>query len=263
MESFITKLSPIDLYARTRGQSPDHRHNYLQKYLAPDKQRSSFTNDQLIKLQNAIKLANEKIQAHVPNLFIGLPWNLCKVDVDVEQGMPHTHGKNIYYSDLLFQSSIEEIAEILIHERIHVLQRILPGVFHDMYIHLLGYEHYPQNFQTKLQRSNPDTFDFPVYTFQGRVLIMEYNSINPSSLHDCTLRVYDPTSGLLASESESTSLIRRMQERFPNVHQLEHPNEVTACMIAKMIMNSDNLLPYDRIYQWLIHTEFKNVESEA
>lgn len=260
MERYVMHLSQADLKARNV-----YNHNdYLNKYRANTSTRLS--SDQLEKLQRALRRAEYLLDHNAPRLFAGLPWNLCKVGTDIEGGMPHTHEATIYYSDDLFQQSEEDMAETLIHERVHVLQRILPGVFHDLYINLMGYEHYASQFHVKQQRSNPDTFNCPLYTFQGHLVLIEYRNDDPKSLHDSSLRAYDPLTGLAASSQRQQSIINQMRRTFFDSSQLEHPNEVSACIIAKLIMDPSNFGEFnwlhERMYQWLLNTQFTNVDSE-
>jgi hypothetical protein len=258
MERFIKELTAIDLKAR-QVQS---RSMYPKKYIAT--RHTELDDEQLIKLQDALKLAEYKIKTNTPKFWANLPWNLCKINTDVEGGMPHTHGSNIYYSDYLLKYSVEDLAETLIHERVHIMQRILPGLFHDLYINILGYEHVPVQFRTKLQRLNPDTFGFPTYSYKGKIIIMEYRNENPKHLNDCALQIYDPITGF--NEGHNL-LIDNMKTTFMYAQQLEHPNEVSACIIAKLIMDpyfgKEFSWLHERMYQWLLNTEFMNVESNA
>lgn len=65
-----------------------------------------------------------------------LPWRIVLFDKDLEFGFSHTLNKTIYLSSI---TPID--ARLLIHERIHVLQREYPNEFHRYYVKQLHFSH--------------------------------------------------------------------------------------------------------------------------
>lgn len=120
-------------------------------------------------LNNAINIANKKlntIECHgfYPYKLNNIPWKIgFSYLYDYEFGLPHTHNDiiilnkdNIYDNDLV---------TILIHERIHVYQRLFP---YDIEEYLLynNFERIAK--KTDIDRVNPDTDEY-IYAKDGLI----------------------------------------------------------------------------------------------
>ena len=118
------------------------------------------TNEEKIIITNAIIKADNKLKKIK---YIGfdnsnlqyLPWYIGCAEYDYEFGLPHTRDKII----ILNRNNIydKDLYKTLIHERIHIYQRLFP----DNLIDFLNYYNFQKNSkQSNLDRSNPDTDDF-------------------------------------------------------------------------------------------------------
>ena len=75
-------------------------------------------------------------------LFYKTPWNFIKISHKLEKSMPFTLNKYIFISDKFLKRaklSLKNnykflgICDTLIHEKIHVIQRIIPNIFNNFY----------------------------------------------------------------------------------------------------------------------------------
>ena len=57
---------------------------------------------------------------------MALPWRLAIFGAQVEKGWPHTHGTVVCLPMTFTDRSRSALVELLIHERIHILQRLHP-----------------------------------------------------------------------------------------------------------------------------------------
>lgn len=118
------------------------------------------TNKEKIIITKAIIKANNKLKKikyiGFDNTYLQyLPWYIGCAEYDYEFGLPHTRDKII----ILNRNNIydKDLYKTLIHERIHIYQRLFPNNL----IEFLNYYNFQKNSkQSDLDRSNPDTDDF-------------------------------------------------------------------------------------------------------
>lgn len=78
-------------------------------------------------------------------LLTRMPWRFLKVDGTVEGGLPHTRGSVIILSSPTLARYVGQGAkegaftELLLHEQIHVVQRMHPGIFDGIYTRHWGF----------------------------------------------------------------------------------------------------------------------------
>jgi hypothetical protein len=90
-------------------------------------------------------------------------WQFVLVKNDMESGMPHTIHSAIVFSVAWIKSSTISVhsAETLLHERIHVLQKLRPARFHDLYTrwrwHTVQCSESIPDVIHDVHRHNPDT----------------------------------------------------------------------------------------------------------
>jgi len=148
-----------------------------------------------------------------------------------EAGMPHTRaGDRIYIPD----SIIEPFrAEILAHERIHILQRRNPTAWADFYRRNWSFVLHkePPSMPTSVsgaRRANPDTFTDPWPCWMGRYWpVPVYTDPKAPSLRE-TVTVWwdDQRQTVLTRPPELWTVF------FGSPSQDEHPHEISAVMIV-------------------------------
>ena len=209
---YFARMTPVDLYARKATSKTE----YINTYIAAFMEFTPAEKDRLTKLVSMIHYA-----PHVP-------WKFAKVSSAIEKGFPHTLEDVIVLSDTSLAHDDRSLTETLIHEKVHILQRREPAHAAD-YIKRWGFIK-SGHITHPSKRNNPDLPE-ENYAFLPNTAIMQlYNSDRPSSI------------------SDSQPFIVSMHEIQPfhntgnlpsYVHQLEHPYEIMATVIAREYMNQN------------------------
>jgi hypothetical protein len=99
-----------------------------------------------------------------------IPWNIIKIHSNYEDGLPHTREINgkvfVVLSQNVMNKKDSSLKRILLHEKIHVYQKLYPLEVQN-YIQNLGYKKFKWRKKIKNIRSNPDVDDF-VYIKDGK-----------------------------------------------------------------------------------------------
>jgi hypothetical protein len=141
---------------------------------------------------------------------------------DIERDFPHTFGDVIMISAYLLQSeSTHKLITTLIHEKIHVYQRMYPLETNVLVQKVWGYKMFGLRNHFKLARNNPDLNGI-VYGTNGAVLQM-YNSSTPSSISDSDIKMVVMNPYKIVRSSE----------------QHEHPYERMAYQLSDIITNKN------------------------
>ena len=162
-------------------------------------------------------------------------------DSKLENGLPHTVKKYLmlpinYYFSL---QKIDRI-KLLVHEYIHIYQRMYPFEFNHFLINILGLEVYnfvPNSEYKNIRRSNPDINNV-IYMIQSKYNIMLYKS-QPSTLNDAYIHSdTDKHNNIVINDNNNYSnLIKHYQGRVNIQH--EHPYESLATILAFVITTND------------------------
>lgn len=139
-----------------------------------------FTDDERAMLKDGVTRVHELTETDYPR-FAAQPWKFIKLHHKIEGGLPHTRNDCIVLSDnvlkqLAFMHSQDAeaasqiVAQLLIHEQIHVMQRMHPTLFKSLYEDVWGFQyvrHIVKNEDLlKRQILNPDGVDtdwiFPI-----------------------------------------------------------------------------------------------------
>ena len=194
-DKYIENLSYIDLVARGVGSSSHYK----------DKAKGSvdsFSGHEQQRVRNAVKDANDRF-AKIANMIDGLDiqklmgvvWCFAKSDVGYEDGMPHTRLDVIFLPEhvLTKDTDPEYLINILLHEKIHVYQRMYP-ILAQKYIKANGFVLWKERYTEPLSRANPD-LDPYIYTkgTDGPMMAL-YNSDKPKNLQDVTIQPVNKSS---------------------------------------------------------------------
>jgi hypothetical protein len=225
LSSFFRNLTPTDLFARGNVSSQSE---YAEKYL---KSKVEFSDDEKDVLDNCVTQANNMLR-DFPK-FQQAPWNFAKVQSSIENGYPHTLGTIIVLNDKVLSNPINDLIKTLIHEKIHVAQRTYPIQFMQLY-ESIGFTKTREITHHALARANPDIDNnLYIYIATRKVPMQLYTSKYPSSIADSVATLV-----MLDGDTEAaTASALGLPE---NIHcQLEHPNEIVACIMAELITNED------------------------
>lgn len=243
INSFIQSLSIQDKYARSvtniEYKYIIHEPNYLLKK----------------KIIDSITLLRHILKTrHFNKTFINIPWKLYVTTSHVENALPHTHNDAIFLPETFNEMSTQMQLKVLLHEQIHVFQRMYPILTHKLFLQFWSLEIFSisphSNITLKYERANPDkskiifthfepTIDVEENISFSKVLLYNgYTSNTPSKIVDSRNNKISVNSEL--TNFEKPNLIYHFLLKHFDIHQVEHPNEVMASIIPFIILENKN-----------------------
>lgn len=232
-----------------------------------------FNNSEKKSIFWLVSLLKKFIQNSVPS-WNNYPWNLIKISRKIEGGMPHTIYNCIilpdsitssiatFYQKKKYNEIIEEYGLILIHEYIHVIQKLNPNIFNNLYQNYWNYSYQKVNIPNNLkniQRINPDGLDTNwVYNkndnskIAHHVVLKKTNQL--SDINIVTLKVNKDQS------LTETKKDKEFKSFFCKNSQNYHPHENSACLISEYILFkngyninfNDNCKAIIKMEKWLL-----------
>lgn len=205
-DSFFKNLSVYDLRARKVLSSSD----YINKILNDN----NFVIDQNItrRLTSLCNISDNIILKFYPELY-SIDWNICIFNTKMyEGGYPHTRSNIIFMPlDYILNADNRSLMKTLIHEKIHILQRLYPD---SNLVSSFMLENNFTKYKTLLEmrqthprcRSNPDMDEW-IYCDDNKFYVCEYTKDYPDNIMDV------------------------IQDS-----RLEHPNEIMAYKISEELM---------------------------
>jgi hypothetical protein len=113
-----------------------------------------------------------------------LPWKLSLTRGKAnEEGLPHTRKDIIFLSDDVLNLSKKELVRTLIHEKVHVYERLYPQDI-ELWMKTNGYKRHKRLSEYKLARSNPDVDGWTYINPSGKETIVFYRNENPKGIDD-------------------------------------------------------------------------------
>ncbi len=283
LDPYFCQLQPMEMSAKTgsaiSGQTLDEqRQQCRRRYQAGVRE---FSDEEKEALRWCVKKLYPALKQQYP-LFAEMPWSFLKVSGNIEGGLPHTRDKHIVFSErtcqrfaTLHQSAPERAAlsfgSLLVHEQMHVFQRIHPGLFAPLYTDIWGFvkakgiESCP--WLEKHHLANPDGLDccwvfpfqqgdntiyiWPLLVFaegehlkqMGRDFRMIAVELVKSDGH-FRPKLADDDRPVFRNLFE----VPEYREVFPSTGNIYHPNEACASMFARIVM-ADSFTPKDNTAQ--------------
>jgi hypothetical protein len=209
---YFNRMSKYDLLARNASSIESYKKIYLDSII-------EFTPSEIQILKEQIK----KIDLVKFTVLRSIPWKFSKVKTDIEQGWPHTLADVIILNSHVFEQPSIDLFKTLVHEKIHVYQRLFP-----LETHVLITDYWKFNVLDTLSnipriRNNPDINNF-VYGTKKKPFYRAYNTENPSSLQDTHLVNFTIT---------------------------EHPYELMAHLIPQVLTTKESDFYIKQLIAWL------------
>lgn len=243
------RMKDVDLVARNMKRYEEYEAYYKNSLL-------QFTPEETNILSMSIDIINQDI-IHQTRMLRGIPWKFIKVDHNIEHGYPHTHGEVIVLSQDFFMPPRSKLIQTLIHEKIHVFQRLYPEITDDYIQNVLEFTRYIDKASETLSnilarsRNNPDIKG--LYAFQGQYIpVQVYNSDHPTSIADSKVVLYDINKDGLASLEAYDIFDGHIPHEL--VVQCEHPYEIMAVLIAKVFIDFQRKIKCSNLHPILSRT---------
>ena len=181
-DEYISSMSMPDLYARKVKTHAEYREK-----LGPTS--IEFLETEKVLIDECIDSANiffKNLKSpYIDNNMINkLYWKFALTNSrDYEEGFPHTRQDIIFITPSLLEMSKDTIITTIIHEKIHVYQRMYPELFRAS-LKTAGYVQLRERKTEPLARSNPDIDEFIYLSPKSEEMIALYNSDKPTSIMD-------------------------------------------------------------------------------
>jgi hypothetical protein len=187
-DNYVKNMTKYDLIARK-----SNRDLYLSRI---SKCASFFTSLEKEKLIECTREADQFLENFEwknilnCNIISKLPWKFSLTrrydNFEYEEGLPHTRKDVIFLSTNVMNMNKQDLVNILIHEKIHIFQRINQNQM-KIIVNQMGFvvsENISENL-LKLKRSNPDISDkiFSDKT-SSRIYLCTYASESPKGIND-------------------------------------------------------------------------------
>jgi len=227
---YFNNMNSYDLQVRKSNNKNEYFKKYQLGYLA-------FTMEQKNILLNIVNIIEKKINKY--NNFKNIKWVFVKIDTNLENSFPHTIENVIVLSNKFFYNSTSSQINIIIHEKVHIYQRMYPEYINILYKNW-GFD--KVEFDIDYNRNNPDIKYY--YSYNNNLLIQLYTN-NPREL-------YNSNTYLINLENNNKIIINDniiKQYNLPNISisKLEHPAEIMAEIISLYLTNS-----YNNNDKWII-----------
>jgi hypothetical protein len=223
--TYFENMTKLDLIARNIQTKDLYKKIYLDSIIP-------FSNNQKKELEYLIDDINN-ILKNYKNISL-IPWKIIKILPEIELGFPHTLGDIIILSDKFFSIPYERQKKILIHEKIHIYQRIYPIETNELILNIMNFEIKKQSSFVK-KRSNPDINNIS-YGKKNYYIAQIYNSFNPKSIVDSKAMQVNEKTNEIIREANLLDEMNEKESNMPNDIQLEHPYEIMASFLPYIIL---------------------------
>lgn len=213
--SFFLRMTSTDLLARNINTVP----GYIKFY----KDNLQTFNDTEKKI---LETHIEKLRKIKSKNLKNIEWKFAKVNFNIENGYPHTLKDVIVLSNVFFELSPSEQFSTLLHEQIHVFQRLYPIETEKLVTRYWNFKVVDKNTNFELARNNPDINEF-VYSRNDVKIIQVYKNKSPSNIAD--------SETLFLDKDGKNETLNKLN--IPSViNQIEHPYEIMGVILPKLLI---------------------------
>jgi hypothetical protein len=151
LDPYFDQLQPMEMSAKTgsaiSGKTlEEQRQQCRRRFQAGVRE---FSDEEKKAITRCVKGLYPALGQQYP-VFAKTPWSFLKVSDSIEGGLSHTRDKYIIFSERtcsriarLYQTDPERAAmsfgRLLVHEQMHVFQRVNPGFFDSLYTDIWGF----------------------------------------------------------------------------------------------------------------------------
>ena len=223
---FFSRLQPHDLIARHVITQDDYSDLYIASIV-------EFTRGEKIKIINAVRSLDSVLEGF-PKLR-DIPWKFAKLSVGMEANYPHTIEDVIILNEIVLLSAPEALMETLLHEKVHIYQRLFEYETKKMIVNVLGLIPYAQYNSISLIAANPDIDDI-VYKNGDYIYFVAYATPTPKSTRDTYL--YRSKINNEGMPENRDNIFYSTAGFEPEILQVDHPYEIMAEYISNILTNN-------------------------
>lgn len=187
----------------------------------------NFTDKQKSILINLISKVDNILKKY--KAFYNIPWKFSLVNNNIENGFPHTHLDIIILSTIFFNKPSNMQLSTLIHEKIHIYQKLNKSKTEKFYNSYNFKKKYKNT--SELRRTNPDLDDF-VWEYNNISFYSEYKK-NSTNLGDIEIKLQNLNNN---NNLDKNFSIDDFKDN-PNIY--EHPDELFAYFLTDKIVNDN------------------------
>ena len=208
-----------------------------------------FNPDERQSLINAVKYlySNYKTQVPLINEF-----NFIKMSKEVDWGYAFTIDKYIVLPAGKMSSNRRELARLIFHEQLHIIQRKNPEIFKKFYENHWNFESYKlpdDDWINNYLVRNPDSDDFYKMKLKEDIYVIPLPSTDTDYNFQEVAMFLDDGKILTKGESPYIIPLRQVVDytvRFYNTQSLYHPNEIFATVLTDMLFNDLSVSEIDQ-----------------
>lgn len=202
---------------------------------------SEFTDKDKTQLTNWVTRLNDLTSETWP-MISAIPWHFAKMQPTFCKGRPHTRGLAIVLTEGAlerFRKNETQAFSILLHEKLHVIQRLMPYAFEAAFKRY-GYQSITLPSDT-VQRfnfvRNPDapTSKWAI-RHQEQLLLLATSLRHKGDDFEFVEKAYPTDGQSLGDPLEDSNILDHWRAGFPIPTGHDHPNEVSAYLLGQLFM---------------------------
>jgi hypothetical protein len=221
---YFHRMNATDLKVRGAETIEGYRSQYISCLKEFDENEKELIDE----LVSHIRL---KLYSKCAPIFLAVPWNFAKLDQRSggENGYPHTLEDMIALSPSFFQLTVAKQYEILLHEHVHVFQRLFPEETKELIRQWQWEQHINKAIPIHRIRNNPDLDSFNYRHIPSGLTSVQLYLTDAKTLADSV-----PV--LVGDEfKKEITLPGNIGIPYPATKQWEHPFETMACLLPLMM----------------------------
>ena len=221
---YFESLSRADLFARSSRSAAEYSAKYLAAVV------TELTPYQADVIGKAVEKATGLLRRY--QYIREIPWKIAVLGLDIEDGFPHTHADVICLTLRTLEYTVFKLTATLIHEMVHVFQRVHPVNTHILLLKRLGLKIQTpiqiQNPNLNLIRANPDKGRLSYG--RGGTCVQMYKSDRPADLSDSSV--------VCNGEARQK---QKQEQKQEHEQEHEHPYEAMAYIITAIVTSSSEV----------------------
>lgn len=245
---YLYLLSDWEIKARTNNES-DSKESYLNKL---SESFENFNSEQKKFLLDSALNAKRKLS--ISNSFENLPFRFVFLAGNIDWGYTYTTGDIIVLRERDFSRNSNDLTNLIIHEYCHVYQRFYLDMLKELYNNWGFTKVILQNKLKENTVLNPDGIDTWMFSYNSNNYVPSLIGRSNNRFIPYAIKVVD---NKYSNEAIEINMLKSFSNKFFNVGQLYHPNEIMAHLVPlyldkKLVaMNEEQQQVIQSLKKWL------------